>query len=79
MTGNLKKKIGETCSICLFVYLSRKNNLKLCTEDIWKCLSDLKILKAKEKCQKTLIIYIVLLSSLDKNSIRHSQAMRNFY
>lgn len=68
MTGNFLKKIGETCSICLFVYLSRKNNLKLCTEDIWKCLSDLKILKAKGK-----------LSSLDKNSIRHSQAMRNFY
>lgn len=58
MTGNFKKKIGETCSICLFVYLSRKNNLKLCTEDIWKCLSDLKILKAKGKCQKTLITYI---------------------
>lgn len=58
MTGNFLKKIGETYSICLFVYLSRKNNLKLCTEDIWKCLSDLKILKAKGKCQKTLITYI---------------------
>lgn len=46
MTGTLKKKHEKKEKPVLFVSsftLSReKNNLKLCTEDIWKCLSDLK-------------------------------------
>lgn len=50
MMGNFKKKIGEICFICFFVYLLRKNNFKLCMEDIWKCFSDLNILKVKGKC-----------------------------